>query len=112
MKLQATKVFTKWLNNNISHFDSVERFDLLKLTEEQYTRYVDYRGVYEPYEYGDYDDSDGTIKVIQVEYLPECYAMPKYLGTKDLQMACKPYIKNGRIDIEDMITALCNEVCI
>ena len=40
MKLQATKVFTKWLNNNISHFDGVERFDLLKLTEEQYTRYV------------------------------------------------------------------------
>lgn len=58
MKLQATKVFTKWLNNNISHFDGVERFDLLKLTEEQYTRYVDYRGVYESYEYGDYDDSD------------------------------------------------------
>lgn len=43
MKIQATKVFTKWLNNNINNFDGVERFDLLKLTEEQYTRYVDYR---------------------------------------------------------------------
>ena len=64
MQLQATKTFTKWLNNNISHFDGVERFDLLKLTEEQYTCYVDCRGVYEPYEYGDYDDSDGTIKYI------------------------------------------------
>ena len=112
MKVKATKVFTKWLNDYISNFDGIEKFDLLKLTEEQYTHYVDYRGAYEACEYGDYDDSDGTIKVIQVEYLPECYAMPTYLGTKELQMACKPYIKNGVIDIEDMITALCNEVCI
>ena len=36
MKLQATKVFTKWLNNNISHFDGVERFDLLDTVEDMY----------------------------------------------------------------------------
>lgn len=34
------------------------------------------------------------------------------ISTKDLRMACKPYVKNGEIDIEDTITALCNEVCI
>lgn len=112
MQLKATKVFTKWLNDNINHFEGVERFDLLKLTEEQYTRYVDYRGAYEACSYGDYDDNDGTIKVIQVEYLPECYAMPRYLGTKELQMACKSYIKNGGIDTYELLQALYNEVCI
>lgn len=77
MKVKVSYPMTKLLNDQISGVI----FSLEKYTGELYERFVDFDLFAHT---ADYDSKKGVFKVIKVNYPADCFAMPGYLTTKDL----------------------------
>ena len=83
MKVKVTKTMLKELRKYI---DTKYQLTFEKMKADNYRVYVDY-DLLENEE--DYDITDGTFKVIKVNYPEEYYAMPRYLTSRDLRSAYK-----------------------
>ena len=48
-----------------------------------YSTYVDW-DIFAAYDHGDYNISTGKFRAIMAMYAPDCYAVPRYITTKEL----------------------------
>ena len=99
MQIRATKVFAKELTKRLKGNYCIESVELVKIPRN--IAYVTVGGVYSDI---DIDWNDNTVKVLQVNYKPECYAMSKYVATGDLVR-----LANGiELTIENYVDAFKN----
>ena len=83
MRIQATKVMTNALNKGAREYGKEYAFRHITATPQEYERYVD-RDLFTAEDYGDYDINTGKFRAIAVVYPDDCYAMPRYLTTREL----------------------------
>lgn len=76
MKVKVTNVFRKFLQEQISGYN----FRLIELDVENYRMIIDY----DLYSWEDFNAAKRTMKAIKVIYPADCYAMPRYLSTREL----------------------------
>lgn len=79
---------------------------LLKLTPDEYKRFVHYDGLYFADEVGDYDYKNNLCKVIKILYPADFYAMPAYITTKDLREYYDDAKTDGIVTIDNYKKAL------
>lgn len=70
MQIRATKVFAKELTKQLKGNYCIESVELVKIPRDR--AYITVGGGYSDI---DIDWDDNTVKVLQVNYKPECYAM-------------------------------------
>ena len=101
IKVKVTKVMAKRLN---------ECFPKYHITFEELTpRAFGINVSYDAYRHEeDWDYEKGVFKTIKVSYPYEFYAMPMYLTTEHLRIACKDC--NGTF--EDFVRSVANMICI
>lgn len=102
MKIKATKAMANFLKKSVN-LECVHSIKLLAMDAEEYKSYVDFDMLAH---IDDYDYGTLKFKVIQVNYKIECYAIPKYLTTKDL-LRC---YKHSNGTAEDFVNEICKEI--
>ena len=81
MYIKVSKAMTKELKKNIKAAAyCVDSVVYREMSPQEYEAYVDYSFNHNE----DYNYSKGVFKVLCVIYKDECYAMNKYLTTRDL----------------------------
>ena len=100
MQIRATKVFAKELSKRLKGNYCIESVELVKIPRDRA-----YLAVGDGYSDVDIDWNDNTVKVLKVNYKPECYAMSQYITTGDLNR-----LTNGidELTIETYIDAFKN----
>ena len=85
MYIRTSKTFTKWMQQKIK-LDCIES---IQLDEMDFTRYEIATGetasIFNP----DCNQSTGLYNVIKIDYKWDCYALPRYLTTKELNRIFK-----------------------
>lgn len=79
MQIRATKVFAKELSKRLKGNYCIESVELVKIPRDR--AYLAVGGGYSDI---DIDWNDNTVKVLKVNYKPECYAMSQYVTTREL----------------------------
>lgn len=79
MQIKATKVFAKELTKQLKENYCIESVKLVKIPRDR--AYITVGGGYFDM---DIDLDDNTVKVLKVNYKPECYAMSQYVTTGEL----------------------------
>lgn len=79
MQIRATKVFAKELTKQLKENYCIESVELVKIPRDRA-----YIIVGSGYFDMDIDWDDNTVKVLKVNYKPECYAMSQYVTTGEL----------------------------
>ena len=78
MKIKATKVFARELTKQLKGNYCIESVEFVKIPRDRaYITVGDYSDI-------DIDWDDNTVKVLKVNYKPECYAMSQYVTTGEL----------------------------
>lgn len=98
--IRATKTFAKELTKQLKGNYCIESVELVKIPRDRA-----YIVVGSGYSDIDIDWDDNTVKVLKVNYKPECYAMSQYITTGEL---CK--LAKGIIDLtmENYVSAFKN----
>lgn len=87
MRVKVSKKITKELNKRAINNYCIEFFNYLEMSPDQYAAFfIDSVFDHE----NDYDYNTNKMKVIQITYKPELYALPKYLTTNDLIREYRP----------------------
>ena len=86
MQIRATKVFAKELTKQLKGNYCIESVELVKIPRDR--AYITVGGGYSDI---DIDWDDNTVKVLKVNYKPECYAMSQYVTTDELGKFGKRY---------------------
>lgn len=79
MQIRATKVFAKESKKQLKGNYCIESVELVKIPLDRA-----YITVGSGYSDVDIDWNDNTVKVLKVNYKPECYAMSQYITTGEL----------------------------
>ena len=100
MQIRATKVFAKELTKRLKGNYCIESIELMKIPRDR--AYLTIGGGYSDI---DIDWNDDTVKVLKVNYKPECYAMSRYITTGELGR-----LTNGieELTIENYVNAFKN----
>lgn len=86
MKVAATSTLAKALNNNRSTTSSIAKISYRTTDINHYAWYIDVDYYYHS---EDYLASTSKMRYIQVDYKPECYAMSRYLTTREIDRIFK-----------------------
>ncbi len=100
MQIRATKVFAKELTKQLKGNYCIESVELVKIPRGRA-----YIVVGSGYSDIDIDWDDNTVKVLKVNYKPECYAMSQYVTTGEL---CKLARGLADLTMENYISAFKN----
>lgn len=79
MLVKATKNMAAEIKKRVQ-LPEIESISIVKMPHNQFAWYVDCMG----YHYEDYNSKTGLYSVIKITYAPGCYAMPRYLTTREL----------------------------
>lgn len=79
MQIRATKVFARELTKRLNGNYCIDSVELVKIPRDR--AYFTVGGGYSDI---DVDWSDDTVKVLKVNYKPECYAVSQYVTTGEL----------------------------
>lgn len=86
MKVAATSTLAKALNNNRSTSGSIAKISYRTTDIDHYVWFIDVNYYLHNV---DYLASTGKMRFIQVDYKPECYAMSRYLTTREIDRIFK-----------------------
>ena len=88
MKIKCTLTFAKTMQKEFDKNEKTKdyKIELLKLTDEQYSYWVDFDGKSMDF---DYNWGTGIWQVLKIIYPQEYYAIPQYLTTRDLHKIYK-----------------------
>lgn len=100
MKIRATKTFARELSKQLKGNYCIDFVELVKIPRDR--AYITVGGGYSDI---DIDWDDNTVKVLQINYKPDCYAMPQYITTGDL---CKLARGLADLTMENYINAFKN----
>lgn len=92
MQIRATKVFAKELTKQLKGNYCIESVELVKIPRDR--AYITVGGGYSDI---DIDWDDNTVKVLQVNYKPECYAMSQYVTTGEGEYAFEKILYRQRV---------------
>ena len=107
MYITTTKVFTKWINQNITK-NSKTIYQAV-FTEFNNAKDYEYYTGGDPWR--DYDYKTGLYKAIKIIYNWDCYALPVYLTAESLGNTCNRIKRAGlRLTPDNLIYALSNEL--
>ena len=99
MQIKATKVFARELTKQLKGNYCIESVEFVKIPRDRaYITVGDYSDI-------DIDWDDNTVKVLKVNYKPECYAMSQYITTGDLNRLTREI---DELTIENYIDAFKN----
>lgn len=101
MKVKATQPMTKLIKERFPTFG----VRLVKFTPDEYKTFVDY-DVFRNEK--DYNPRTGKLQAIRIDYPADCYAMPRYVTTKDL---IRVFMASDRT-LSGFISSLENEIAI
>ncbi len=79
MQIRATKTFARELTKQLKGNYCIDSVELVKIPRDR--AYITVGGGYSDI---DIDWDDNTVKVLKVNYKPECYAMSQYVTTGEL----------------------------
>lgn len=99
MQIRATKVFARELTKRLKGNYCIESVELVKIPRNR--AYITVGGGWTDI---DIDWSDDTVKVLKVNYKPECYAMSQYVTTRELERLTRGI----KLTIENYIYAFKN----
>jgi hypothetical protein len=85
MKCKVTKTMCKELNKAIKDDYCIEKVYYIEYTAEEYKYYVNFQYLFDDYIWSDWRPEKNKFAVLLIEYKADCYAMPQYAATSDLQ---------------------------
>lgn len=80
MYIKTSKIFTKWMRGSVK-LDCIESIELVTLNGSAYELTT---GETAGYLSSDRNDGTGLYNVIKINYTWDCYALPRYLTTREL----------------------------